>query len=168
MPDTPTHLAYLSLGANIGDRLHTIARAAKLIAATPGVRLVKMSSMYATDPVGYLDQPEFINSAAIIETTMEPQELLGRLRAIERTLGRVRRVKWHEREIDIDIVLMDDLVVQTDELTIPHPEMHRRRFVLQPLAEIAPDVVHPLLGVTIRELLDACPDDAGVHRIEGV
>jgi 2-amino-4-hydroxy-6-hydroxymethyldihydropteridine diphosphokinase len=123
--------------------------------------------MYTTDPVGYVDQPEFINCAAVVRTTLAPQELLDRLRAIERKLGRIARTKWREREIDIDIVLIDDLVIDEESLTVPHPEMHRRRFVLAPLAEIAPDAVHPRLHLTVAELLASCSDEAGVHPIAG-
>src|SRR5438874_1111527 len=145
MNDQPTQRAYLSLGANIGNREHTLVQALKLIAGSLEINLLRISSMYATDPVGYLDQPEFINCAAVIETTLEPHVLLDRLRGIEQGLGRISRDKWHEREIDIDIVLMDDLVIDDESLTIPHPEMHKRRFVLAPLAEIAPDALHPIL-----------------------
>lgn len=166
MPDPASYPAHLSLGANVGDRLHTIARALKLIAATAGIRLLRVSPMYATDPVGYRDQPEFINCAAVIETTLAPEELLGRLRAIERKLGRVEREKWREREIDIDIVLMGERMIDRPDLRIPHPEMHRRRFVLEPLARIAPDALHPLLKKSVAELLAGCADPAGVHPID--
>ena len=153
--DAPPRLVYLSLGANLGDRAGTIARAVKLIAASDGVRLIRVSGLYATEPVGYEDQPEFLNNAVALETTRSPQRLLARLRAIERALGRRPRAKWHEREIDIDILLFGDLELSGAELTVPHPQMHLRAFVLVPLAEIAPDAVHPVLHRRISELATA-------------
>jgi 2-amino-4-hydroxy-6-hydroxymethyldihydropteridine diphosphokinase len=156
----------LSLGANIGARETTIARAIKLIAASPGIELVRVSSFYETDPVGFLEQPAFINAAVAIRTTRSPERLLGRLRAIERALGRTRRARWHEREIDIDILLYGDRVVSGEHLQIPHGEMHRRRFVLAPLAEIAPGALHPSIGLTVTDLLARCADHSAVRRID--
>lgn len=158
--------ALLSLGANIGDRAAAISRAIDAIRATDGISVVQVSPMYETAPVGYLAQPSFINSAVLIESTLAPEELLSRLREIESRLGRVSRERWHEREIDIDILLFGDHVIDSDELSIPHHEMHRRRFVLVPANDIAPDAVHPLLNHTVSELLSRCADMSSVVRIE--
>lgn len=153
-----TTIVALSLGANIGEPRVTIARALKLIAASPGLSLRAVSSYWSTRPVGYVDQPDFTNLAALIECERSPERLLARLRAIERVLGRRVRQKWREREIDIDIVLFGDRVIELPDLVIPHPEMHRRAFVLAPLAQIAPDMMHPVIGQAIIRLLENVAD----------
>ncbi len=156
---------YLSLGANLGDRAGTLRRAIEECGRIEGTRVEGVSGLWATEPVGYAEQPEFLNCAAHLLTELEPIALLDRLREIELRLGRVARRKWHEREIDIDIVFFGDRVIDGERLRVPHPEMRRRRFVLAPLAEIAPEARHPLLELTVAELLEICPDPARVERV---
>jgi len=144
---------YLSLGSNIGNRQRAISEMLRMLEQTPGVTLVKASSNYETRPVGMQDQPLFINAAAVIETELDPMELLALCKEIEARLGRVDRGRWGPREADMDIVMYEDLVADLPELKLPHPEMHLRRFVLAPLCEIAPDAVHPALKKTIGGLL---------------
>ena len=150
--------AYLSLGSNIGNRQRAVSEMLRMLEHAPGVRLVKASSNYETRPVGWQDQPLFINAAAVIETTLDPMELLRLAKEIEERLGRVDRGRWGPREADMDIVMFEDLVADLPELTIPHPEMHLRRFVLAPLCEISPDAVHPGLKKTIRQFLEELGD----------
>lgn len=160
------HLVYIGFGSNIGDRLAHIRNAMHALAETEGITLQKISSVYQTDPVGYETQAQFLNGVAAIETHLPPLSLLCTLKNIEASVGRQHRIRWGPREIDLDILMYGDLCFQTEKLVIPHPEMHLRRFVLAPLAEIAPDFVHPVLKETIQILLERLEDDKSVVKKE--
>jgi 2-amino-4-hydroxy-6-hydroxymethyldihydropteridine diphosphokinase len=157
------NLVYLSLGSNIGDRESQLRRAQAQLGAAG--RVLKVSSFYETEPVEFTQQPWFVNCALALETTRTPQQLLSEILTIEREMGRRREQNKGPRSIDIDILLFADRIIDSKDLTIPHPAMHQRRFVLEPLAEIAPETEHPVLHKTIRELLDALPPGQPLRRI---
>ena len=145
--------AYVGLGGNIGDRRGYLDRALALLANEPGVEVVAVSSFRETDPVGFLDQPPFLNAGCAVETELSPQELLGRLLLVERRLGRERpRPRFGPRTIDLDLLLYGDEVVDEPDLTVPHPRLAERRFALEPLAELDPDLALPD-GRRVRHLL---------------
>jgi 2-amino-4-hydroxy-6-hydroxymethyldihydropteridine diphosphokinase len=155
---------YLSLGSNLGNRQANLDQALKLISER--MRLGKVSSIYDTEPVGLVNQPRFLNLACEVVTHLSPEGLLALLKGIEQKMGRYSR-SGEPRIIDIDIVLFGDQVANTPGLIIPHPKMHERAFVLIPLAEIAPDFVHPVLNKTIKELDKAVKEVQGVMKFNG-
>lgn len=157
-------IAYLSLGSNLGDRAGRLREAIARLGALGGV--VSVSSFYETEPVEVTDQPWFLNCAVALETSLAPEKLMVALLGIEREMGRERMRKKGPREIDIDILLFSDAILDSATVTIPHPAMQERRFVLEPLAEIAPEARHPRLGKTVRELLAALPEGQAVRRVE--
>lgn len=157
---------FLGLGSNLGDREAAIDGALARLAAR-GVRLRARSSTWLTEPVGGPPQGLFLNAAAAVETALAPAELLAAALAVEREMGRVRAERNGPRTIDVDLLLYGDRRIEGPGLSVPHPRLHERRFVLAPLAEIARDVVHPTLGLTIAELFDRCPDRSGVRLFHG-
>ena len=145
--------AYVALGANLGDRRANLEAALGLLAELPRLRLLRVSAFFDTAHVGKTDQPRFLNAVARVETGLPPRRLLRALQIIEDRLGRRRDEHWGPRTLDLDLLLYGDRVVNEPDLVVPHPRMHERAFVLEPLVQIAPDARHPLLKTTAAELL---------------
>ena len=146
---------FIGIGSNEGDRLAMISHAVQRLGSHHGIQVVRMAMIYETEPVGVPDQSDFLNTVMEVETTFSPHELLTIMKSLERHLGRLSSSpRWGPRPIDLDLLLYDDLVIQDPDLTIPHARMHQRRFVLEPLAQLAPEIVHPVLGHTIEALLE--------------
>jgi len=159
--------AYIGLGGNIGDPAATLRRAIELMDERGLGEVTRVSSFYRTQPVGMTDQPWFVNAAVVLETELGPDDLLAGLGGIESELGRpAGRKKDAPRVIDLDILMMDLLVIRRPGLEIPHPRMHERRFVLEPLSEIAPAAVHPETGKTVQEMLQSLPDPSAVEKMD--
>jgi 2-amino-4-hydroxy-6-hydroxymethyldihydropteridine diphosphokinase len=158
-----THQVYIGIGSNVGNKRDNFFEAVSRLAKLPDTKVIKESSLYESEPLG--DAKEwYINGAVEIETKFKPEMLLEKFKNIERAMGRKKvKKRWGARIIDLDILLYDSAVVKKKNLRIPHPEMTTRKFVLIPLSEIAPQVVHPELGVTISELLFKLKDDKKIH-----
>ena len=148
------HTAYVALGSNMGDKLSYLENAIGSIKNDVSCRLIKISDFIITEPYGPVEQDDFLNGALMIETLYTPAELLAFLQRLESEANRTREIHWGPRTLDLDILLYDDIVMDTENLVIPHPEMHKRDFVLKPLCQIAPNAVHPLYHARIRDMLE--------------
>lgn len=166
MNDISENFVLLSVGANVGNKRKTILDAFELIKQTNILDRATLSSFYETEPVGFQNQPWFLNAAISGYTELSHTTLINVLKNLELILGRMPRERWHEREIDLDILLYGNTLLDTAPLTIPHPRMHERRFVLLPASEIAGEIIHPKLGISINKLLDNCKDSAQVILID--
>jgi 2-amino-4-hydroxy-6-hydroxymethyldihydropteridine diphosphokinase len=157
-----THSVYIGLGTNLGDRLENLRNA--LAALPPKVTVLAESAIYETPPWGYADQPDYLNMAVRAATDLPPLELLALLKAIEQAQGRLPTFRYGPRPIDLDILFYGDLVLESPQLVIPHPRLHERGFMLVPLADLNPDLLHPLLGYTVFDML-AQADLSGITPI---
>ncbi len=156
----------VSMGSNVGDRRFYIEKAIEIIDQNPFIEKVKQSKFYETEPVGFAEQPIFLNVVVLYKTTIEPVELLRFFQTIEQQLGRQRIQRWGPREIDIDIVLYGSLIMKKEYLEIPHPEFRKRKFVLVPLIEIAAELIDPVTKLNMQQLLERCNDKADVRVLE--
>jgi 2-amino-4-hydroxy-6-hydroxymethyldihydropteridine diphosphokinase len=158
---------FIALGSNLGDRAGWLQQAQKKLFGAPTVQLVAASSIYETEPVGKIDQPAFLNQVIEVRTALTPDGLLSRLLRVEHELGRVRTERWGPRIIDLDLLAFGERLSRTSRLVLPHPELRRRRFVLQPWAEIAPEFIVPGFSATVEELLKNCGDNNRVQKLKG-
>lgn len=156
--------AFVGLGSNLGERELQIRRAVDELAKIPRTTLVRVSSLYDTDPVGEVEQPAFLNAVAWLETELSPRELLWNLLLIEQRMGRVRAQKWGPRKIDLDLLFHGSTVLEEPDLVVPHPEAHKRAFVLAPLVELDPDFVHPVTNETVAKTLRRLPPRHAVRK----
>lgn len=157
--------AYLLTGSNLGNREDFLQKACALLSQRAG-NCMSTSSLYETAPWGKTDQPAFLNQAIKLETNLSPQDLLQASLTIELELGRTRTEKYGPRTIDIDILLYGNEIIEQPQLQIPHPQLANRRFALLPLMELSPQLVHPITGITIKAMLDQCPDEGLVHQLK--
>ena len=155
---------YLALGSNLGDRLANLQAAEAALA--PEIRLLAASPVYETPPWGVVEQPAFLNQVLQVETELDPPALLQRIKQLERDLGRQPSVRYGPRQIDIDILFYGDLIFNSLVLSIPHPRLDERAFVLAPLADLAPDLLHPVLGLSVRQMLEKV-DRSGIVLYQG-
>lgn len=156
---------YILLGGNLGDRVDNLRNARSYIEKEIG-KIITTSSVYETASWGITDQPDFLNQVLLVETTYSAEEIMNRILSIENKIGRVRTQKNASRIIDIDILFFNEENINEDDLTVPHPEIQNRKFVLIPLSEIAPDLIHPKLRLTVKELLSTSKDNLEVKRVE--
>jgi 2-amino-4-hydroxy-6-hydroxymethyldihydropteridine diphosphokinase len=158
------HQVYIGFGSNLGNRLNNCRNAIGALGALPLCSLLKTSSFYETSPVGLVEQPAFINGVVLLETSEDAHWLFRQMLEIENIYGRIRTLKWGPRSIDLDLLFFDDQIIITPELSVPHPFLHERRFVLEPLNEMAPGFRHPSLGKSVADLLHDLKD--GDQRVE--
>jgi len=159
------HIAYIGIGSNLGDKIHHCEKAISAILKIDRHKLLAKSSLFKTQPIGYTSQDWFVNGVIKIETDLEAPELLRTLKTIESQLGRIETFRWGPRTIDLDILFFDDVEIHTEDLQIPHPLIQDRQFVLIPLAEIDPTLVHPVLKKTVQELLNNLKEDQRVEKL---
>ena len=158
-------IAYIGIGSNLGASMKNCRNAIEILSRVEGIKLLKTSSFYKTEPVGIEDQDYFINAVVEIKTDLSVHDLMQTLRKIENDMGRVREMKGGPRIIDLDLLFYGQLIVSEQNLTVPHPEIHKRRFVLEPLCEIASYFIHPSFGVSIRGLKDRLSDQKRVEIV---
>jgi 2-amino-4-hydroxy-6-hydroxymethyldihydropteridine diphosphokinase len=159
------HIAYIGIGSNLGEKLHRCREAISEILKVDCHKLLATSSFFKTQPIGYTLQDWFVNGVIKIETDLDASGLLQSLKTIERQLGRTETFRWGPRTIDLDILFFDDAEIETPELRIPHPRIQERRFVLVPLTEIDPNLLHPVFKKTVHELLERLDEPQGVERL---
>lgn len=155
---------FLGLGSNLGNRIDYIEKAINEIGSLKDTKIINKASFYETEPWGFKEQPDFINSAVEIETTLSAEELFAGVKGIEQKLKRQNKGRWQEREIDIDILFYGNEIVHTEKINIPHKEIEKRKFVLIPMNELAPDFIHPVFNETIGELLNKSSDSLVVNK----